>query len=164
MKDGKHIAVFSMDHCRSCTRLGTCPVSKGKPDYYLRYDEKQLRLAERRKCQETAEFKERYRYRAGAESTMSTYDRLTGVKRLRVRGLAAVRFCGMLKALGVNIFRAAAFRVRELRTKEAAEGGLSAIACIVFEFYGFLKVDFRDLRQINTSRLASNDFKLCAAA
>jgi len=160
MKGGKHIAVFKMEHCSSCARLGTCPVSKGK----IRYDEKQLRLAARRQYQETAEFKERYRYRSGVESTLSTYDRLTGVKRLRVRGLAAVRFCGTLKALGVNIFRAAAFRVQELRAKEAAEGGLSAISCIVLGFYGFIKVDFGDLRQIDTSRLASNNFKLYTVA
>jgi hypothetical protein len=149
-----------MDHCSNCARLGTCPVSKGK----IRYDEKQLRLAARRKNQETPEFKNTYRYRAGSESTLSTFDRLTGVKRLRVRGLAAVRFCGTLKALGVNIFRAAAFRVQELRAKEAAEGSLSAISCIVLEFYGFLNVDLGNLRQANTSRLVSNDFKLYAAA
>ena len=37
---------------------------------------------------------------------MSEYDRRTGVKRLRVRGLKAVRFCVTLKAVGVNLFRA----------------------------------------------------------
>jgi hypothetical protein len=41
---------------------------------------------------------------------MSEYDRRTGVKQLRVRGLKAVKFCATLKALGVNIFRAAAIR------------------------------------------------------
>jgi len=39
---------------------------------------------------------------------MSAFDRLTGVKHLRVRGMKAVRFAVMLKALGVNLFRAAA--------------------------------------------------------
>lgn len=41
---------------------------------------------------------------------MSQYDRLTGVKHLRVRGLKAVRFCAILKAVGVNLFRATAVR------------------------------------------------------
>jgi len=41
---------------------------------------------------------------------MSQYDRLTGVKHLRVRGLKAVRFCAILKAAGVNLFRATAVR------------------------------------------------------
>ena len=39
---------------------------------------------------------------------MSEYDRRTGVKQLRVRGLKTVRFRATLKALGINILRAAA--------------------------------------------------------
>ena len=39
---------------------------------------------------------------------MSAFDRLTGVKHLRVRGMKAVRFAVMLKALGINLIRAAA--------------------------------------------------------
>ena len=39
---------------------------------------------------------------------MSEYDRRTGVKRLRVRGLKTVRFGATLKALGINLLRAAA--------------------------------------------------------
>jgi len=44
----------------------------------------------------------------GQTKGIAEYDRRTGVKHLRVRGLKAVRFCATLKALGVNIFRAAA--------------------------------------------------------
>ena len=39
---------------------------------------------------------------------MSEYDRRTRVKRLRVRGLSAVRFCATLKAAEINFFRAVA--------------------------------------------------------
>ena len=39
---------------------------------------------------------------------MSEFDRRTGVKKLRVRGFKAVRFYATLKALGLNILRAAA--------------------------------------------------------
>lgn len=46
---------------------------------------------------------------------MSEYDRLTGVKHLRVRGLKAVRFCATLKAVGVNLFRAT--KVRRARSR-----------------------------------------------
>ena len=45
---------------------------------------------------------------------MSEYDRRTGVKQLRVRGLKAVKFCAALKALGVNIFRAAGMMPEEV--------------------------------------------------
>ena len=41
---------------------------------------------------------------------MSEYDRKTGVKQLRVRGLGNVRFSAVLKAAGINIFRATAVR------------------------------------------------------
>ena len=71
-------------------------------------------IARRRTYEQSDEFKDRYRWHAGAEATVSEYDRLTGVKHLRVRGLKAVKFCATLKALGVNIFRAASVRVAQM--------------------------------------------------
>ena len=73
-----------------------------------------MRIARRRIYEQSDQFKDRYRWRAGVEATMSEYDRRTGVKHLRVRGLKAVKFCATLKALGINIFRAAALRVLEM--------------------------------------------------
>jgi hypothetical protein len=69
-----------------------------------------MRVAKRRATEQTSEFKDRYRWRAGVEATMSELDRRTGVKRLRVRGFKAVRFSATLKAIGINLFRAAAVR------------------------------------------------------
>jgi disulfide bond formation protein DsbB len=37
---------------------------------------------------------------------MSEFDRRTGVKHLRVRGMKAVRFAAFMKAIGLNILRA----------------------------------------------------------
>ena len=51
--------------------------------------------------------KHKYRCRAGIEATFSEMDKKTGIKRLRVRGLPAVRYCAFLKAIAVNIFQAA---------------------------------------------------------
>lgn len=76
----------------------------------MRFSDKELRVAKRRARKTTQEFKDIYRWRAGIESTMSAYNARTGVKRLRVRGFKAVRFCATLKAIGINIFRAAAVR------------------------------------------------------
>jgi len=167
LSKSKHIAVFDLCHCPECfrdLRAEFCPAKQGKRHYYLRYDEKQLRLAERREYETTDEFKDRYRYRAGVESTMSSYDRLTGVKRLRVRGLKAVRFCATLKALGVNILRAAAFRGKEICGKEAAESGLSVVSRIVLGFYRLLKEDFRCMCRICSHHAANNEFALQMAA
>lgn len=85
-----------------------CPDKKGKKYYYLRFTNKEMRIAQRRIFERSEKFKDRYRWRAGVEATMSEYDRRAGVKHLRVRGIKAVRFCATLKALGVNILRAAA--------------------------------------------------------
>jgi hypothetical protein len=97
-------------------------VVPGKRHFYLRYDLKAVRLAQRRAREETPEFRDRYRFRAGIEGTISAYAARTGVKRLRVRGLEAVRFCATLKATGVNLFRATAFRCASMKVSEALAG------------------------------------------
>jgi len=109
-KKNRHSVAFDPEHCTNCPLINDCPVNKGKKYHYLRYDDKALRIARRRAAEQTPEFKERYRWRAGVEGTMSEYNARTGVKRLRVRGLNAVRFCAILKAIGINIFRATAVR------------------------------------------------------
>ena len=111
---------FDMVYCKACPHREHCPIKKGKEFFYLRYTQKEMRIARRRAYEQTDDFKDRYRWRAGVEATMSEFDRKTGVKRLRVRGLKAVRFCATLKAAGVNIMRAAAARIAENVLEEAA--------------------------------------------
>ena len=48
---------------------------------------------------------------------MSQYDRLTGVKRLRVRSLKAVPFTAILKAVAVNVARAVAAKQARARAQ-----------------------------------------------
>jgi hypothetical protein len=115
VKKGKRASIgFASQDCQSCPNLSNCPVKKGKKYYYLRFTEKEMRIAKRRIYEQSDQFKDRYRWRAGVEATMSEFDRRTGVKHLRVRRLKAVRFCATLKALGINIFRAAAFRAAKM--------------------------------------------------
>lgn len=113
---------FDKAICSNCPRLEGCPVKAGKGHYYLRYDEKAMRLARRRQQENTEKFKDRYRWRAGVEATMSQYDRLTGVKHLRVRGFTAVRFAAVLKAAGVNFARAIAVRQAKRRACDPNRG------------------------------------------
>ena len=101
---------FDCQTCANCLLVNDCPVKPGKNYYYLRYEEKAMRIAKRRAIEQTAEFKNRYRWRSGSEATISELDRHTGVKRLRVRGFKAVRFSATLKAVGINLIRAAAVR------------------------------------------------------
>jgi len=106
-KKARHTAAFDCGHCSGCPHRQNCPAKPGKKYYYLHYTDRELRVAKRRVYEQTEEFNECYRMRAGIEATMSEYDRRTGVKQLRVRGLKAVRFRVTLKALGINILRAA---------------------------------------------------------
>jgi Transposase DDE domain/Transposase domain (DUF772) len=119
---------FSSEKCSACPEKARCPVKPGKNYHYLRYAEKAGRVAARRAYQQTAEFRDRYRWRAGIEGAMSEYDRRTGVKRLRVRGLRAVRFCATLKAVGVNLFRAAAVRRARSRAGDSSPGSPSCFS------------------------------------
>jgi hypothetical protein len=106
-KKTRHCAAFDSEQCSQCLNQAVCPARQGKKHHYLRYTEKEMRIANRRAYEQTDTFKDRYRWRSGVEATLSEYDRRTGVKRLRVRGLKAVRFCATLKALGINLLRAA---------------------------------------------------------
>jgi len=106
-------AAFSPATCQECESFDCCPVATGKKACYYRYKKKDIRTARRRQHEESESFKDKYRYRAGVEATMSEYDRRTGVKHLRVRGMKAVRFAAIIKAIGLNIFRASRYRRRQ---------------------------------------------------
>jgi len=68
---------------------------------------------------------------------MSQYDRLTGVKHLRVRGLKAVSFAAVMKAIGLNIMRAAAvMRARNrARATGAGQSGLCSIVLLLLVLF-----------------------------
>lgn len=117
-KKGRFSIAFATETCIKCPLFQDCPVKAGKKDRsYIRYDEKVARLARRRVFEKTDGFKEQYRFRAGAEATMSELDRRTGIKQLRVRGIQAVRFAATLKATALNILRAGALRKNRNKSK-----------------------------------------------
>lgn len=122
-KKGGLIVHFDRSHCEGCTKQGDCPVKLAKRSASLRYDDKSLRLARRRLIEKTDSFKGIYRFRAGIEATMSDLDRLTGLKRLRVRGMPQVRLAATLKAAGLNIHRATVFRNRQKQAQNGENRG-----------------------------------------
>lgn len=139
-KRNRFTASFELAACEDCPRRGECPVVVGKRHFYLRYDRKAIRLAKRRAYEETREFRERYRFRAGIEGTISAYDARTGVKELRVRGLEAVRFCATLKAIGINIFRAVVVR----RALALGKSGFCSLYLFFKELLGTLRSSFNE--------------------
>jgi len=98
--------------CTACGVRSQCPVSakKKNPEVLrLEYIRERVRTRTRRLMEQTDEFRDRYRWRAGIEGTMSRLKRQMHVGRVRVRGLPAVKYTVFLRALGLNIWRIAAF-------------------------------------------------------
>ena len=121
---------FDSEDCNVCPLQERCPVKPGRKRHYLRFDLKTLRIAARRAREHTPEFKDKYRWRSGIESTFSGMDKQTGIKNLRVRGLDAVGYCARLKAIGVNLFRAARVK-RVLDALKPVPGAVSAVICSI---------------------------------
>jgi len=117
-------ASFTPSFCAECPVFKQCPVCKGKKAYYYRYKHKDVRLAHRRRNESTAAFKDKYRFRAGIEATMSEFDRRTGVKHLRVRGMKAVCFAAVMKAIGLNILRASRYKKWQIKPRLTDCGAL----------------------------------------
>ena len=103
---------FDRQVCEGCAHRGECPVLWSKKRIRLPYELKSMRSSRRRREEAGPEFREKYRWRSGIEGTMSEWDRRTGVKHLRVRGMSAVRFSVFLKALALNVFRFTAWMAR----------------------------------------------------
>ncbi len=121
-KNGGKIVHFNKAVCDKCPRQSDCPVKRDKRHSTTSYDAKALRLARRRAKEKTAAFREAYRFRAGAEGTMSDLDRITGIKHLRVRGMPQIRLAAVLKATGLNILRATTFKNRLKRQEKEKMG------------------------------------------
>jgi hypothetical protein len=121
-KTGRFSAAFNQQRCQSCPLIGQCKLTPGKNKFFLRYSNKQCRIAVRRAAEQTESFADIYRWRAGVEATMSEFDRRTGVKKLRVRGMPSVRFAATMKAAGLNILRAGAVRKARRKASRARFG------------------------------------------
>lgn len=110
--DKNYQARFDAGVCAGCPLRDLCPVQKPRPSdtqaTRLQYDKPRLDMHQRRKKEQEAEFKERYRWRAGIEGTMSRLKHTLGLAALRVRGFAAVKYEAFMGALGLNILRCAA--------------------------------------------------------
>ena len=151
VKVGKKNAMsvaFDSEHCRICPQREQCPAKPGKARHYLRFNLKALRIAGRRAREHTPEFKDKYRWRSGVESTFSEMDKKTGVKRLRVRGLSAVGYCARLKAIGVNLFRAAKVKRALGALRTASGSGLSGVRSNIFAVKELFLSQWHRLRKI----------------
>ncbi|MEL7496228.1 MAG: transposase [Planctomycetota bacterium] len=92
----------------------------GKPNGRIQFRSDALRAAQRRRHEQSDEFRDRYRWRSGIEATNSCLKRALRMARLRVRGKSAVKTAILLKLAGWNILRAVA-----MRTSRRASGKLA---------------------------------------
>lgn len=100
---------FAAVPCESCPLRKRCPgTTRSLTDKRWPYTHERVQGRKRRLAEQRPEFKERYRWRAGIEATMSRLKHQMRLAHLRVRGMAAVRYTVFLRALGLNIFRVAA--------------------------------------------------------
>ena len=97
--------------CERCPRRGDCAAAAvGRRERRWQYTHDRVRQRARRLGDASEEFRKRYRWRAGIEATMSRFKYQMGMARLRVRGMAKVTYVAMLRALGLNNHRVAAYR------------------------------------------------------
>ena len=163
-KRSNYGAGFDLQRCQACPLLSQCPVKPGKKKAYLRYSEKRYRLAKRRSLEASEAFIDDYRWRAGVEATMSEFDRRTGVKRLRVRGMTAVRFCSRMKATGLNILRAGAVRKARRKARQANSDSVGVVDTLIHSFKEQIRRWINGLGQVflNTTQAADSYQKLAA--
>jgi hypothetical protein len=97
--------------CGACPDKDRCPAAAvGRPSPRYQYTHNRIRHRARRLHNASDEFRDRYRWRAGVEATMSRFKHQMGMARLRIRGMRKVTFTALLLALGLNIHRVAAWR------------------------------------------------------
>jgi len=143
-------ACFDSNICSRCDKQDECPTQPGKKGRYLRYSHKDIRLLRRRKHEQSIEFQDEYRYRAGIEATNSELNRRTGIKKLIYRGLAKIDYCVKLKAAALNILRVAAYCRRKGGQQPFANRPLAKISVsvtfkeLIFNWSGHLwpKISF----------------------
>ena len=98
---------FAIDVCDQCPLQEGCPIP-GKER--LQYTHERVKQRVRRLSEQSAAFRDQYRWRAGIEGTISRLKHQMGLAKLRVRGQSAVQYRVLLSALGLNIHRVAVWR------------------------------------------------------
>jgi transposase len=101
---------FAKQDCLSCAHRAQCTRSpQGPRTIKLQPQERQEALQEARQHQQSAEFKEQYKRRAGIEGTISQGTRVCALRRSRYKGLSKTHLQHVLTAVAINLVRFAAW-------------------------------------------------------
>ncbi len=98
---------FSPADCRTCPQLRACVNSPKaqRREINLKPREEYEALQQARKLQQTDEWKDRYKIRAGVEGTISQAVQACGLRRSRYRGLAKTSLQHQLTGAAINLIR-----------------------------------------------------------
>jgi Transposase DDE domain len=98
--------LFDQKVCMGCQVRARCTRSKTGPrELTLHPKEQHLALQAARERQQTDDFKERYKRRAGNEGTMSQAAFSLGMRRTRYRGLRKTHFHHIATVIAINLQR-----------------------------------------------------------
>ncbi len=113
-------ARFSTRDCRPCSQREVCTRGKSR-SLTLRLQKEHEALQAARQHQQTDEFKEVYRARAGVEALISEAANALNSRRSRYFGLAKTHLHNVLTAVAINMSRAAHWRLgrRRARTRRS---------------------------------------------
>jgi hypothetical protein len=110
--DGVLIATFFASTCAECPLVAQCPTRRfSNGTRQLRRARTTIATEVRQAEQRSATFKDPYRMRSGIESTNRELKSRHGLGDLRVRGKPRVHLAAVLKALALNVKRAAQWHV-----------------------------------------------------
>jgi transposase len=98
--------IFAQKTCLACAGRSRCTRSKTGPrELTLHPKEQHQALQAARERQQSQDFKQRYKHRAGIEGTMSQAAFSLGMRRTRYRGLPKTHFHHLATAIAINLQR-----------------------------------------------------------
>ncbi len=116
-------ARFDSSVCGLCPERSRCSTqttrNRGSRSR-IQYTPERIVQRARRLAETGDEFRDRYRWRASVEATMSRLKYRMGLGSLRVRGMKSVRYTTLLRALGLNLRRCAASEAFSNRLEKVA--------------------------------------------
>lgn len=111
-------ARFDLQDCAACPSRGRCTRAREEPRVLnFRPQAQHEALQSRRQHQNTDEFKERYKARAGVEGTISQGTRSFDLRRSRYIGLAKTHLQHVITAAAMNLTRAVFWKTGTPRAK-----------------------------------------------
>ena len=96
---------FPLTFCQSCPLRERCTTSKTGRQVAFVPEHEFLALRAAREREQTAEFKEIYKKRAGIEGTISQAVGVLGMRRTRYKGIDKVHFQNLITAAAINLMR-----------------------------------------------------------